>query len=338
VRSFREKHPEHAATRVVAVNTPDFTGCFETGYASALLELLKEMKPAPVAAPDLNTINVLAASMLTPGDIEELEDLAADFGLKCRVVPNVAGSLAGELTDVDYSPVSLGGTNVEEVERMGDAALTLVIGHSLTKAGTWLEQQTGVKSCLLPHLHTLRAVDELVHILLKVSGHSAPSLRVTKQRRQLTDAMLDTHFVFGERRFAIATDADLLLALTELVQLMGSHVVAAVTPSAGEALAQVPLKTVQLGDLEDLEHLARGAAQVLLGNSHAAETAERLGIPLVRIGFPLFDTIGAYAQRWIGYRGVRQTLFDLANVIHKLALDEVPVFHAKHSLKARAGA
>jgi nitrogenase molybdenum-iron protein NifN len=337
VRAFREQHPEYARVRVVAVNTPDFSGCLETGYASAVLELLKEVNPEPVTAPNASCVNVLASSMLTPGDIEELEDFVEEFGLSCRIVPNLAGSLGGELTDVDFSPVSIGGTDVAEVERLGDAAATLVIGRSLNKAASWLEQKTGVRSLVLPHLHSLAAVDRLTAGLLQISGKRGPTLRVVRQRRQLTDAMLDTHFSLGQRRFAIAGDADLLLALTELVQSMGATVVAAVAPSAGEALAELPLERVQLGDLEDLEHLARGSAQVLLANSHAAETAQRLGVPLVRVGFPLFDTIGAYARRWIGYRGVRQTLFDLANTVHQEALDEVVVYRARHSLKVSTG-
>lgn len=337
VRAFRAQHPDHADVAVVAVNTPDFTGCLETGYASAVLELLKEVNPQRVAAPDQRTLNVLASSMLTPGDIEEIEDFAADFGFGCRLVPNLAGALGGELTDVDFSPVTIGGTDVADVAQLGNAAATLVVGRSLNKAGAWLEQQTGVQSISLPHLHSLRAVDQLTSALLRLSGKNTPSIRVVRQRRQLTDAMLDTHFSLGQRRFAIAGDADLLLALTELVQSMGASVVAAVAPSNGEALGELPLERVQLGDLEDLEHLGRGTAQVVLANSHAAETAERLGVPLVRVGFPLFDTIGAYARRWVGYRGVRQILFDLANTVHEQALDEVPVYRARHSLKASAG-
>ena len=42
--------------------------------------------------------------------------------------------------------------------------------------------------------------------------------------------------------------------------------------------------------------------------------AAELGRPLLRVGFPLYDWVGGYAREWIGYRGSRQTLFDLANM------------------------
>ena len=48
---------------------------------------------------------------------------------------------------------------------------------------------------------------------------------------------------------------------------------------------------------------------------HAAETAHRLGLPLLRAGFPQYDHVGGYARTWVGYRGTRQALFDLANLM-----------------------
>lgn len=338
VKKFRAKNPEFADVTVVAVNTPDFLGCMETGYAAAVYELLKEVNPPPVSEPNQRVINVLASAMLTPGDLEEIEELAAEFGLQCRIVPNLAEGLGGELTETDFSPVTVGGTHVSEVKRMGDAALTVVLGHSLRKAGDWLQERTGVRSVLIPHLHTLQNVDLFIKELLDVSGRPEPSIRIIRQRRQLTDALLDTHFSLGQRRIGIAGDADLLLALTEMVSGVGASVVAAVAASHGEALAALPIASVKIGDLEDWEHLARkNSAQLLLGNSHAAESAERLGLPLIRVGFPLYDTIGAYTRRWVGYRGVRQTLFDLSNTIHHLGLDEVKVYQAQHSLKVGTG-
>ena len=36
VRMFRDQHPEHNATKIVAVNTPDLAGSLESGYATAV--------------------------------------------------------------------------------------------------------------------------------------------------------------------------------------------------------------------------------------------------------------------------------------------------------------
>ena len=64
------------------------------------------------------------------------------------------------------------------------------------------------------------------------------------------------------------------------------------------------------------ERAAAGAdARLLISNSHAVASAGRLGVPLLRAGFPLYDQVGGYARAWVGYRAARQTLFDLANLL-----------------------
>ena len=96
---------------------------------------------------------------------------------------------------------------------------------------------------------------------------------------------------------------------------VGAEIVAAVTPARAEALADLPCAEVRVGDLADLERAAKaGGAQLLISNSHAATIAERLAVPLLRAGFPQYDWVGGYARTWVGYRGARQALFDLANL------------------------
>jgi nitrogenase molybdenum-iron protein NifN len=77
-----------------------------------------------------------------------------------------------------------------------------------------------------------------------------------------------------------------------------------------------PHAEVKIGDLEDLEIAARERdAEILIGNSHAVHTAERLGIPMLRAGFPQYDRVGGFQRTWIGYRGTRDAIFDLSNLL-----------------------
>jgi nitrogenase molybdenum-iron protein NifN len=103
-------------------------------------------------------------------------------------------------------------------------------------------------------------------------------------------------------------------------------------------LGRVPAASVKLGDLEDLEHLAREhEAELVIGNSHAAESARRLGLPLLRAGFPQYDLVGGYQRTWIGYRGSRQLLFDLANMMLESDHHAIQPYHSIYAQKpARA--
>ena len=136
-------------------------------------------------------------------------------------------------------------------------------------------------STVLRSLTGLGPADEFVALLTDISGRPAPA-GLRRQRSQLLDAMLDGHFQFGGRRVAIAADPDLLFAQAQFFAAMGADIVAAVasTPNAPH-LADIPAARVLVGDLMDLEDLARDAgAELLVTHSHGRQAAERLHIPL----------------------------------------------------------
>jgi nitrogenase molybdenum-iron protein NifN len=338
VREFRAAHPEFDDVAVVAVNTPDFTGSVETGYAATLTEIIRTLVPDAKEAGTLpgwrrRQVNVLVSYMLTPGDLEALRDIFEQFQLRPVFVPDLSDSLDGCLTEDDFSPVTIGGTPLSEMATLGHAKATVVIGASLQKAADLLEEKTGVPTYRFDHLYGLHANDALISALAEISGLDVPE-RIERQRAQLQDAMLDTHFMLGQLRIAIAADADLLHALVDQVQEMGAEVVAAVTSCNTPQLASIPVASIKIGDLEDMELIAKANnAQLVIGNSHAVDSAERLGTPILRAGFPLYDIIGGYQKTWIGYKGARQTLFDLANLVINHAHEEIPVYRSVYAQK-----
>lgn len=338
VKEFRAKYPQFEHVAVVAVNTPDFTGCVESGYALTIEAILEDLVPDAATAgtkPGMRQrqVNLLCSSMLTPGDIEVLSELFEQFELRPVFIPNIANSLDGALTEDEFSPVTIGGTLVSEMETLGESIATIAIGPSMYRSGEILETKTGVPTYQIPHLYGLQANDQLISLLAEISERPV-SERIERQRMQLQDAMLDTHFMLGQIRVAMAADGDQMLAFTDLLQGMGSEVVAAVTPSKAPSLAMLPIEEVKIGDLEDLENLAREAkAQLLIGNSHAVDTAERLGVPIIRAGFPQYDIIGGYTRAWIGYRATRQLLFDIGNLVINFAHEDIPVYHSVYDQK-----
>ena len=311
VKQFRAEHPEYADIPVVAVNTPDFTGCLESGYALAVKAMIDVLVPESArVGKRKKQVNVLAGSFLTPGDLEHLKELIELFGLRPLLLPDLADSLDGHLTDQDSSPVSVGGTPVAEIANLGESAATLVIGASLNPAADLLHSRCKVPDYRFDTLMGLEAMDAFIAALAEISGLPVPE-KIERQRAQLQDAMVDTHFMLGFARVAIAADPDLLYVLAQLVAGMGCEVTAAVAPAKAPILERVPAATVKLGDLEDLESAAREhGVDLVICNSHAVETARRLGVPLLRAGFPQYDLIGGYQKQWIGYRGTRQALFD----------------------------
>lgn len=316
VRDFRAAHPEFAATAVVPVNSPDTLGCLETGFALALEAVIATLVPETHhAGKRPRQVNVLASSMLTPGDIEAIKDWIEAFGLRPVLLPDIADSLDGHLVEAEHSALTLGGTPKNEIVHLGEAVATLVIGASLERAADLLKARTGVPDFRFAGLMGLDDCDAFTLALADISGQPVPE-RIERHRAQLQDAMVDSHFMLGFARVALAADPDLLLMQSRFLQGMGAEVVAAVASVKSDSLQQLPLEHVTVGDLEDLEiEVRRCSAQLLIANSHAAESAKRLGVPLLRAGFPQYDWLGGYARAWVGYRASRQALFDIANLI-----------------------
>lgn len=316
VREFRAAHPEFAHIAVVPVNTPDYVGCLESGYALAIEALLDTLVPASQCAGKRpRQVNVLASAMLTPGDIEAIKEWVEAFGLRPVVVPDIGDSLDGHLVEAEYSALTIGGTPRSEIEIIGESAATLVIGPSLHKAADILHQRTGVPDYRFAGLMGLDDCDAFTQALADISGKPVPA-KIERQRAQLQDAMVDSHFMVGFARIAVAADPDLLGMQVRFLAGMGADIVSAVSPVKHDSLSALPIAQVTVGDLEDMENQARLAdAQLVIANSHAVETARRLAVPLLRAGFPQYDLVGGYTRTWVGYRGTRQALFDLANLM-----------------------
>jgi nitrogenase molybdenum-iron protein NifN len=226
---------------------------------------------------------------------------------------------------------------------MGESIATLVLGNSLYDTADFLKIQTGVPDYRFDSLMGLDAVDSFVAALAEISGKPVPE-KIERQRAQLQDAMVDCHFMLGFARVAIAADPDLLYGMARLVTGMGCEVVAAVAPARANILSAVDTAQVGIGDLEDLEITARrNGAQLVISNSHAVETSRRLGVPLLRAGFPQYDLLGGYQRLWVGYRGTRQALFDLSNLMtehgHHETEPYVSIYHqgVKHAASAPGG-
>ncbi|WP_031336267.1 nitrogenase iron-molybdenum cofactor biosynthesis protein NifN [Rhodopseudomonas sp. B29] len=313
IKEVRRKHPELANVALVSVSTPDFKGALEDGFAATVTRIVETLveAPAPGAARDAVKLNVLAGSHLTPGDIDELRDIIEAFGLQPTFLPDISGSLDGHLPD-DFTPTTHGGVSVAEVAAMGSAAHTLALGEQMRKAAVALEAKAGMPFTLLRRLTGLAAGDELMATLAQISGRPVPA-KYRRQRSQLVDAMLDGHFYFGGKQVAIGAEPDMLLNISGFLADMGCTVSAAVTTTTSPILEQVPSDEVLIGDLEDLERRGEDC-DLLVTHSHGRQAAERLGVPLFRMGLPMFDRLGAAHQVAVGYRGTRDLIFSIGNV------------------------
>jgi nitrogenase molybdenum-cofactor synthesis protein NifE len=304
-------------TSLLHVHTPDYEGGLETGYAAAVEVLLGICTENMVLPGTSGLVNVLAGSHLTPAEVEEVRDIVMSFGLTPIILPDLS-ALDGSRKGV--SPLAVGGTTVEDMRRMGAAEFTIAIGASLGRAAGVLKEKFGIPYRVLDGIAGLRGSDAFMETLSSVSGRPVPS-KYERQRWVLIDGMRDAHFSVGRKRIGIALEPDLAMQTAGWLTEMGAEITTVVLPQASEAAVRIPAERVVVGDLSSVE----GEIDLLISNSHAEDTAKRLGVPLYQMGFPLLKSLGNSSRVTVGYRGGLFIVNEIANVLMSRRKGESPV-------------
>ena len=322
VRGYLADRAGEPPPTVILVSTPDFVGGLSDGWAAALGGIVRaglalppraERVPDWTAEPERPAFPVLAGVSLTAADLDELEALVAGFGLTPLLVPDLSRSLDGHLARA-WSPLTTGGTARSALAGLRDAAAAAAVGAT-TGRGADALRDAGVPVIRTDHLGGLAAVDAFVDRLRTTTSAPVPE-RVLRDRARLTDGLLDTHFVLGDARIAVAAEPELLVAVTHLVADTGARIVAAVSPTHDPLLASAACDEVVVGDLADLRaRAAEAGAEVVLGSSHAVDAAAAAGASLLPLGLPVDHRFGAQLGGAAGYRGGLRLLFDLANQV-----------------------
>jgi nitrogenase molybdenum-iron protein NifN len=315
IKLILARNPELADIAVVAVTAPDYEGSLETGWSKAVTAMIEAAVPASRGLPPQRRINLLPGAHVSPGDIEVLKETVEDFDLEPTVLPDLSGSLDGHVPD-HFVPTTFGGTGLDAVRGMGRALLTIALGEHMRPAALRLSERTGVPSLVLDRVTGLEPADRLMMALSDAAGRPVPP-KYRRHRSQLVDALLDGHFFFAGRAVAIAGEPDFIAAYAHLVSGLGARLSVAVATDASPALARLPTDHVVIGDYQDLEDrvVAAGGCDALIANSNARQISRRHHIPLFRAGFPVFDRLGAAQQVCVGYRGTRDLVFRLGNML-----------------------
>ena len=338
LKSIRQRHPELDYLPIIFVSTPDYKGSLQDGFAAAVQSIVATDYGTPIKSnvetfhetslqqiTSQKQVTILAGSLLAPGDVEEIKEIVEAFGLKVLVIPDLSGSVDGHLDD-DYNSKTPGGTSLSQLQQLKRSLFTIAIGESMGPAAETLQQRFGTNYEILPRLTGLAAVDKFLWLLAQIANYkSDPDWQLNpqvpqkyqRQRRQLQDAILDTHFYLGGKKVSLALEPDLLYQTSWLLKELGAEIQAAVTTTKSSILKELPIDNVTIGDLEDLEDLATGS-DLIITNSQGKRLADKLNIPLYRMGYPIYDRLGNGSRCLVGYRGTMQFLFALGNIFLEL--------------------
>jgi nitrogenase molybdenum-iron protein NifN len=327
VKEFRrEFHGESNANlpELVTVSTPSYSGTHIEGFHAAVRAVAEQMAENEKPAPMVN----LLPGFLSPADLRHLREILDDFGLPAVLLPDFSMTLDGPALDC-YEKIPRGGTPLGEIRLMGGAKATLEFGRTICgrqTAGEFLEQRFCVPLHRIGMPIGLRESDAFIDALEDLAD-SARSERLLLERGRLVDSYVDAHkYLFGKRA-VVYGDEDLVVGLSSFLAEIGVTPVicasggrsgrfqAAVEEVTGGILATAPVVKEGL-DFQQIEDLAAEISpDVMIGHSKGYTLARKLGIPLIRVGFPIHDRFGGQRILHVGYRGAQMLLDRIVNAI-----------------------
>jgi len=296
---------------LVHVNTPDYEGGFESGWALTCKALIEQLTQ-PAAGIDDSKLVLLPHISLTPIEVEKIKEFIESFGFNVLALPDLSTSLDGHLGE-KQAALSSGGISVDEVRGLGAAGLVISVGDSMLGcAAALLKKNSEMRHQHFAHLQGLEAGDALVELLLSETGFSRPPLAVARWRTRLQDAMLDCHFSLGQIRIMVAAEPDHLAGLCQALYDAGGRVTLAIATVDSTQLSGIKADRVLVGDLEDAEQLA-DTYDLIVGNCHCEALAHRLHKKLVLRGYPNWEHVGNPLKNDVLYEGGCYFLFEVAN-------------------------
>jgi nitrogenase molybdenum-iron protein NifN len=315
---------------LVSASTPSYKDGHIEGFHAMVHALVRTL--AVETGERLPTVNILPPAV-SPADLRHLREIVEGFGMSAAILPDYSDRLDGVILD-RYHPMPDGGTPVKVIAAMPRSMATLdfTLTGKAPKASALLAER-GAPAQVLGLPIGVRACDAMRDALVKHTGHEAPAW-MEAERGRLLDAYADGHKVLFGTRVALFGDPELVCGLAGFLSEIGARPVLCATGARNHAmkagLSDLPSGMVE-ELLEDTDFDAIESAckrlkpDLIMGSSKGYRMARALGVPLVRVGFPIHDRLGAGRVLHVGYRGTARLFDELANTILERKQEASPI-------------
>jgi nitrogenase molybdenum-iron protein beta chain len=321
---LKEKYADREV-HLIPIHTPSFVGSMISGYDIAVRDFVAHFakKEGYVS----NKINLITG-WVDPGDVAELKSLLAEMQVEATVLFEIETFDSPLMPDGNH--VSHGETTIEDLRGTANAIGTIALNrYEGARAARFLENEFDVPAIIGPTPIGIRNTDTFLQNVRKMTGKPIPESLVRK-RGIAIDAIADlSHMFLTGKRVAIYGNPDQVIGLAQfcidlemqpvLLLLGDDNSGYASDPRIQELKANVDfgMEIVTNADLWDLERRIKEGLELdlILGHSKGRYISIDNNIPMLRIGFPVYDRAGHYRHPVVGYAGAIWLAEQMANTI-----------------------
>ena len=317
-----EKYPGREV-HLIPIHTPSFVGSMVSGYDLAVKEFVSYF--AKKAEPN-NKINLITG-WVNPGDVTALKHLLSEMDIDANVLFEI------EAFDSPLMPsgnhVSHGDTTVEDLIDTANAIGTIALNrYEGGKTAEYLQKEFDIPMIIGPTPIGIRNTDTFLKNLSEMTGKPIPESLV-RERGIALDAITDvTHMFLADKKVAIYGNPDLVIGLAQFCLDMEMKPVLLLLGDDNPNYKDDPriqefeknldykMEIITNADLWELESRIKNdglEVDLILGHSKGRFTAMDNNIPMVRVGFPVYDRAGMYRYPVVGYAGAMWLAEAIAN-------------------------
>jgi nitrogenase molybdenum-iron protein NifN len=324
IREFMKKNNQSDLPLIVHVSTASYRGTHIDGYYDTITSLVDSLAREGDQGAHLN----IFPSFISPADLRHIKDILSDFGADSVLLPDYSETLDGESWS-EYEKIPSGGTSADDIRRTGSAAGTIEIGSTCAfrkSAGKLLEERYGVPCHTTGIPIGITGSDPFFSLLESHTGTPVPE-KYLRERGRLIDSYADGHkYLFGKKAIVYGEE-DFAAALTLFLNEIGIKPLLCASGGRSGSLEKIINSslekfddyTVVIKDDTDFNEIGKIAEEMkpdlIIGNSKGYKLAHKMGIPLVRCGFPIHDRLGGQRVLHIGYRGAQQLFDQIVNTL-----------------------
>jgi nitrogenase molybdenum-iron protein beta chain len=313
-------------------HTPAFVGSHVTGYDNVMKGILEHFwdgkagtAPKLERAPNEKINFIGGFDGYTVGNLREVKRLLNVMGVEHTILGDNSDAWDTP-TDGEFRMYD-GGTTLEDAANALHAKATISMQEFCTEKTLTYIAGRGQQVAAFNHPVGVAATDKLLLEISRLTGKPIPD-SITRERGRLVDAIGDSSAHIHGKKFALYGDPDLTLGLAGFLLELGAEPVHVLSTNGGKAWGarvKALLESSPFGRNchaypgKDLWHmrslLFTEPVDFLIGNTYGKYLERDTGVPLIRIGFPIFDRHHHHRYPVWGYQGGMNVLVTILDKI-----------------------
>ncbi len=317
-------------------HTPSFVGSHTTGWDNMFegiaryftLNTMADKKPGANGK-----INIVPGFETYLGNFRVIKRMLKEM--------DVPFSFLSDPTEVLDTPADgqfrmySGGTTQTEVKDAPNAITTIMLQPwQLEKSAKYIESTWNHAIPDLPIPMGLEWTDQWLMKISELTGKPIPE-SLEKERGRLVDMITDSHTWLHGKRFALWGDPDFVMGMTKFLLELGAEPTHVLCHNANKRWRKEMVHILDASHYghraevhvgKDLWHMRSlvftDKPDFMIGNSYGKfiqrdtlTKGKEFEVPLIRIGFPIFDRHHLHRDTTLGYEGAMYILKTLTNAV-----------------------